>query len=160
MASPETAVRRAPRCPALGACAGRHEDALPYGSAGTRLPAGFGPSGQRRSAAGDWLSGRAPRSHRGGHWFDPSIAHPAQRPVPILELAGFITRTTPKYSNALAAQPLPELLERIAGGRRGDLGVDHHRDGDLAMPQDLHRYARMYVESSQQGSACLAGAVD
>ena len=26
-------------------------------------------------AAGDWLSGRAPRSHRGGHWFDPSIAH-------------------------------------------------------------------------------------
>src|SRR5260370_18533605 len=29
----------------------------------------------RRPAAGDWLSGRAPRSHRGGHWFDPSIAH-------------------------------------------------------------------------------------
>src|SRR5206468_5868925 len=27
-------------------------------------------------APGDWLSGRAPRSHRGGHWFDPSIAHP------------------------------------------------------------------------------------
>ena len=26
---------------------------------------------------GDWLSGRAPRSHRGGHWFDPSIAHRA-----------------------------------------------------------------------------------
>ena len=38
-------------------------------------------------AAGDWLSGRAPRSHRGGHWFDPSIAHPGQRPVPITELA-------------------------------------------------------------------------
>ena len=33
-------------------------------------------------ATGDWLSGRAPRSHRGGHWFDPSIAHdvrPGQR---------------------------------------------------------------------------------
>jgi hypothetical protein len=28
-----------------------------------------------RSGMGDWLSGRAPRSHRGGHWFDPSIAH-------------------------------------------------------------------------------------
>ncbi len=27
------------------------------------------------SSMGDWLSGRAPRSHRGGHWFDPSIAH-------------------------------------------------------------------------------------
>jgi hypothetical protein len=31
---------------------------------------------------GDWLSGRALRSHRRGHWFDPSIAHPVQRPVP------------------------------------------------------------------------------
>jgi hypothetical protein len=30
-------------------------------------------SGSRHQ--GDWLSGRAPRSHRGGHWFDPSIAH-------------------------------------------------------------------------------------
>ena len=29
-----------------------------------------------RRVQGDWLSGRAPRSHRGGHWFDPSIAHP------------------------------------------------------------------------------------
>src|SRR5450756_2820926 len=27
-------------------------------------------------AAGDWLSGRAPRSHRGGRWFESSIAHP------------------------------------------------------------------------------------
>ncbi len=26
-------------------------------------------------ATGDWLSGRAPRSHLGGHWYDPSIAH-------------------------------------------------------------------------------------
>jgi hypothetical protein len=33
-------------------------------------------------AAGDWLSGRALRSHRRGHWFDPSIAHTARRPVP------------------------------------------------------------------------------
>ena len=32
--------------------------------------------GIRRAGPGDWLSGRAPRSHRGGHWFDPSIAHP------------------------------------------------------------------------------------
>ena len=58
----------------------RGPDALRYGGAGDDLRA------VRRSrflpAAGDWLSGRAPRSHRGGHWFDPSIAHPAQRPVP------------------------------------------------------------------------------
>ena len=57
--------------------AAEYQDALTYGSAGTRLSRdsalarGLGP------AAGDWLSGRAPRSHRGGHWFDPSIAHPA-----------------------------------------------------------------------------------
>ena len=70
-----------------------------------------------------------------------------------------MSRTTPKYSNVLAAQPLAELLERITGVGRGYLGVDLHRDGDLAVPQDLHRYARMHVESGQQGPACLAGAV-
>ena len=55
--------------------AARCEYALPYGSAGTRQP-WFQPSADSPvPAAGDWLSGRAPRSHRGGHWFDPSIAH-------------------------------------------------------------------------------------
>src|SRR6516164_2894306 len=49
----------------------------------------FCPSGSAGPATGDWLSGRAPRSHRGGHWFDPSIAHPAQRPVAIMQLAVF-----------------------------------------------------------------------
>src|SRR5215470_4124073 len=34
-----------------------------------------GPGAGSAPVAGDWLSGRAPRSHRGGHWFDPSIAH-------------------------------------------------------------------------------------
>ncbi len=33
-----------------------------------------------RSAAGDWRSGSALRSHRRGHWFEPSIAH--RRPAP------------------------------------------------------------------------------
>ncbi len=42
-------------------------------------------TGAEPYSAGDWLSGRAPRSHRGGHWFDPSIAHAAQRRVPITE---------------------------------------------------------------------------
>jgi hypothetical protein len=51
------------------------EDALTYGSAGTRLRRGPAPADSAGPAAGDWLSGRAPRSHRGGHWFDPSIAH-------------------------------------------------------------------------------------
>ena len=38
-----------------------------------------------------------PHSHRGGHWFDPSIAHPAQRPVAMLRLAVFLARTTLKF---------------------------------------------------------------
>src|SRR5271169_3357337 len=68
---------RAPR--RLGPPARPHavyrEDALLYGGAGTRLPRGSAPPDSAGPAAGDWLSGRAPRSHRGGHWFDPSIAH-------------------------------------------------------------------------------------
>ena len=45
--------------------------------------------GAKPYRTGDWLSGRAPRSHRGGHWFDPSIAHTGQRRVPIKESASF-----------------------------------------------------------------------
>ena len=55
-------------------------DALRYGDAGDEPPEWQASAVSRRrlqsrTAAGDWLSGRAPRSHRGGHWFDPSIAH-------------------------------------------------------------------------------------
>ncbi len=101
-------------------------------------------------AEGDWLSGRAPRSHRGGHWFDPSIAHPAHRPVPIKEPVFFDARTTREYSNVLAAKPLAKPLERVPGGGRGDLGVDLHRHGDLAVPQDLHGYTWVYVQGGKQ----------
>jgi hypothetical protein len=31
-----------------------------------------------------------PRSHRRGHWFEPSIAHPDQRPVLIKDPAFFV----------------------------------------------------------------------
>ena len=34
-----------------------------------------------RPAPTTGIDRHAPRSHRGGHWFDPSIAHPAQRPI-------------------------------------------------------------------------------
>ena len=44
-------------------------------AAGMRYPGYALGGGSLSRAAGDWLSGRAPRSHRGGHWFDPSIAH-------------------------------------------------------------------------------------
>jgi hypothetical protein len=51
------------------------------------------------------------------------------------------------------AKPLSELLERSAGGGRRYLGVDLHRDGDLAVPQDLHRHARMHLKCRQQRPA-------
>ena len=54
------------------------------------------------------------------------------------------------YRNGLAAEPLAEFLQRVAGGSRGNLGADLHRDGDLAVPQDLHGYTRMYVQRCQQ----------
>ena len=61
------------------ACSGRvpytAKMRYPMGAPGTRLRRGPAPAGSAGPAAGDWLSGRAPRSHRGGHWFDPSIAH-------------------------------------------------------------------------------------
>src|SRR4051812_26564287 len=54
-----------------------------------------GQTGEARVAgpfSGDWLSGRAPRSHRGGHWFDPSIAHPSdRRPLPTQERGPGVT---------------------------------------------------------------------
>ncbi len=51
---------------------GRDPDALLCGGCGTV---------HRPAIPGDWLSGRAPRSHRGGHWFDPSIAHQVEAQV-------------------------------------------------------------------------------
>jgi hypothetical protein len=60
---------------------------------------------------GDWLSGRAPRSHRGGHWFDPSIAH---------QLRGGFRSLVGRYlSNAVqpeAAQTRPPAAEIAAAG--------------------------------------------
>jgi hypothetical protein len=50
---------------------GQRESA--HACANLRSPYGEGVPPSK--AKGDWLSGRAPRSHRGGHWFDPSIAH-------------------------------------------------------------------------------------
>ena len=34
--------------------------------------------GYRSGVSGDWRSGSALRSHRRGHWFEPSIAHRAE----------------------------------------------------------------------------------
>jgi hypothetical protein len=76
------------RAPAPGRVPSTAKMRYPMGAPGRGYSRGLGPSaGSTGPAAGDWLSGRAPRSHRGGHWFDPSIAHrckadvrPGQRP--------------------------------------------------------------------------------
>jgi hypothetical protein len=51
------------------------------------------------------------------------------------------------------SEPLTEFRWRLAGRGRDDLGVDLHRDGDLAVPQDLHGDTRMDIECCQQGPA-------
>ena len=57
------------------------------------------------------------------------------------------------------AEPLAEFHEGVAGGGRGDLGVDLNRQSNLAVPQNLHRDARVHVEGGKQRSACLPCAV-
>lgn len=59
-----------------------------------------------------------------------------------------------------SSEPVAELAERVTSGIRRGLGVDLHRDGDLAMPQDAHRHTRVDVERGQQRGTGLAGAMD
>lgn len=62
-------------------------------------------------------------------------------------------------SSVRIVQPLPELPKRFARNSRGRLGVDLHRDRDLAVPKDLHGHTRMYVQRRQQRAARLPRAV-
>jgi hypothetical protein len=114
------------------------EDALTYGSAGTRLRRGPAPADSAGPAAGDWLSGRAPRSHRGGHWFDPSIAHRckarSETPLTALillggwELSPYWEESGRSCSPARVAGPRAHRPRpaRPAAQDRGDV----HRDAD------------------------------
>ena len=67
-----------------------------------------------RSGMGDWLSGRAPRSHRGGHWFDPSIAHPVSPPSP----ANPVSPTTVLPSTVLPSTVSPSTVSAQADSLR------------------------------------------
>ncbi len=82
------------------------------------VAAGLGPV-----IPGDWLSGRAPRSHRGGHWFDPSIAHQLTGRFRFQEPAFFIFRQQPlsgrKLFRPVSQIPGEELGGLIAAGRPG-----------------------------------------
>ena len=55
----------------------------------------------------------------------------------------------------LAGRAPRMLPEPGAGGSRGYLGVDLHRDGALAVPQDLHGYAWVDVAGCRHGPARL-----
>jgi hypothetical protein len=65
----------------------------------------------------------ATRSHRGGHWFDPSIAHPVQRPVVIFQPAVFdlaAAATTDEQSGYIP----PLLSHRLRGPAQKHLHND------------------------------------
>jgi hypothetical protein len=109
---------------------------------------------------GDWLSGRAPRSHRGGHWFDPSIAHPAQTAGARSGTGRFCCLCSSRCSSSLPVEALAQALQRLLGGLGRDLAVNVHRDRDLAVPQDLHCDPRVDVESHQQRRAGTPGVMN
>src|ERR1700691_6606460 len=63
----------------------------------------------KSGGAGDWRSGSALRSHRRGHWFDPSIAHPP-------EGGGFLTEAT-AFCHSVAMRLLAGAERESASGR-------------------------------------------
>ena len=61
--------------------------------------------------SGDWRSGSALRSHRRGHWFEPSIAHREQLPT----------------ARGRELSPSRRVLAECSGGSGGSAPHDHHR---------------------------------
>jgi len=76
-----------------------------------------------------------------------------------MEPASFGLATAANTSNGHASQSLSlRSASRVASD--GAFGVDLHRHGDLAVPQDAHGDSRMDVERGQQRGTGLAGAMD
>src|SRR5262245_30657239 len=69
----------------------------------------------------------------------------------------FIASTAGWYSNSGTAELGAKPLERIAGHRWRDIGVDVHGDRDVAVPQYRHRHPGVDVERSQQTCAGVPG---
>ena len=84
------------------------------------------PDREGRAAAQDYAGEVLPRAVGGRH-------------ATVAELQAAATQY-------LRAKPSCKLPERSAGRSRGYLGVDLHRDRDLAVPEDLHRHARMHLK--------------
>lgn len=86
----ETALRRSTRSRPYGAVpkrvAGRtmHHAVRPAGGPGTPIFELSRWWASIQMHPGDWRSGSALRSHRRGHWFEPSIAHSTEGPFPLL----------------------------------------------------------------------------
>jgi len=59
----------------------------------------------------------------------------------------------------LPIQLLSEPTQRVAGDLIGYVGVDLHRDSDLAVPQDAHCHPGVNVERGEQGRAGAAQGV-
>jgi hypothetical protein len=55
-------------------------------------------------------------------------------------------------SQLSGAELVAEFAERFAGRRGHDFGVDLHRDGDLAVPQDLYGHARVDIKAAQRAA--------
>ena len=92
-------------------------------AAGMRYPGYALGGGSLSRAAGDWLSGRAPRSHRGGHWFDPSIAHQPDlgvRPGHRLfaPVSSYFADETSGVSGRNFGRSAPRSWSRPSSGRR------------------------------------------
>lgn len=73
---------------------------------------------------GDWRSGSALRSHRRGHWFEPSIAHPNKWSVPLPERGGpFCFRSWRRVTAPLQPEACLGPAAGCEAGRGGVLAL-------------------------------------
>ena len=84
---------------------------------------------------------------------------PAHRPVPNRGTGLFYWGAAAKCSNGARQASQSPSFRSASRVPVTNLGVDLHRDTELAMPQDAHRDARVDIEGGQQRGAGLAGAM-
>jgi len=69
------------------------------------------------------------------------------------------THVQQQVQQSLAVELLSEPAQSVTDCLIGDLGINLHGDGDLAVTQYPHRYPRMHVERRKQGGARAAHAM-
>ncbi len=100
---------------------------------------------------GDWRSGSALRSHRRGHWFEPSIAHPFRAPARRRSGSAALP-FAPKRSLVRTQYRPPERHRR----RSGSAALPLHRRGHWFDPVSPTRHAARGDETPRPPAACLA----